>query len=170
MFRHLEKLDPLAALSIDKRNIRRVVRALEVIFMTGHKFSELKNKGTSPYRLIQIGIHWPREDLYKRIDMRIEKMLEDGLVNEVQGLLQKGYTPNLPGMSAIGYNEITHYINGRLTLDEAIMLIKRKTRQYVRRQSNWFKLEDSQISWFSPEVEMVDKMVQKINTLLSINE
>ncbi len=170
LFRYLEKLDPLAALSIDKRNIRRVVRALEVIFMTGHKFSELKIKGTSPYFLIQIGIQWSREDLYRRIDSRIDQMLVDGLVNEVQGLLQKGYTPDLPGMSAIGYNEITHYINGRLTLDEAVMLIKRKTRQYVRRQSNWFKLADPQIFWFSPEVEMVDNMVQKINTLLSINE
>jgi tRNA dimethylallyltransferase len=170
LFRYLEKLDPLAAQSIDKRNIRRVVRALEVIFMTGHKFSELKNKGTSPYHLIQIGIQWPREDLYRRIDKRIDQMLLNGLVSEVQGLLQKGYTLDLPGMSAIGYNEITHYIHGRLTLDEAIMLIKRKTRQYVRRQSNWFKLEDPQIFWFSPEVEMVDQMVQKINTVLSINE
>ena len=65
LFRYLEVLDPIAALSIDKRNIRRVVRALEVIFMTGHKFSELKNKGTSPYHLIQMGIQWPREELYR---------------------------------------------------------------------------------------------------------
>jgi tRNA dimethylallyltransferase len=170
LFRYLEVLDPIAALSIDKRNIRRVIRALEVIFMTGHKFSEQKNKGMSPYRLIQLGIQWPREELYRRIDIRIDQMLTDGLVKEVQGLLQKGYTPDLPGMSAIGYNEITLYINGRLTLDEAVMLIKRKTRQFVRRQSNWFKLEDPQIYWFSPEVKMIDKMVQKINTLLSMNE
>lgn len=170
LFRYLEVLDPIAALSIDKRNIRRVVRALEVIFMTGHKFSELKNKGTSPYHLIQMGILWPREELYRRIDQRIDQMLTDGLVNEVQGLLQKGYTPDLPGMSAIGYNEITLYIYGRLTLNEAVMLIKRKTRQFVRRQSNWFKLEDPQIYWFSPEVNMIDKMVQKINTMLSMNE
>ena len=138
--------------------------------MTGHKFSEQKNKGMSPYHLIQLGIQWPREELYRRIDQRIDQMLTDGLVNEVQGLLQKGYTPDLPGMSAIGYNEITLYINGRLTLNEAVMLIKRKTRQFVRRQSNWFKLEDPQIYWFSPEAGMVDKMVLKINTLLSINE
>ncbi len=170
LFRYLEVLDPIAALSIDKRNIRRVVRALEVIFMTGHRFSELKNKGTSPYHLIQMGIQWPREELYRRIDQRIDQMLTDGLVSEVKGLLQKGYTPDLPGMSAIGYNEITLYINGRLTLNEAVMLIKRKTRQFVRRQSNWFKLEDPQIYWFSPEEGMVDKMVLKINTLLSINE
>jgi tRNA dimethylallyltransferase len=170
LFRYLEVLDPIAALSIDKRNIRRVIRALEVIFMTGHKFSEQKNKGMSPYRLIQLGIQWPREELYRRIDIRIDQMLTDGLVKEVQGLLQKGYTTDLPGMSAIGYNEITLYINGRLTLDEAVMLIKRKTRQFVRRQSNWFKLEDPQIYWFSPEVKMIDKMVQKINTLLSMNE
>jgi tRNA dimethylallyltransferase len=170
LFRYLEVLDPLAALSIDKRNIRRVVRALEVIFMTGHKFSEQKNKGSSPYRSIQIGIQWPREDLYRRIDQRIDQMLIDGLVSEVIGLLQKGYKPDLPGMSTIGYNEITLYINGRLTLTEAVMLIKRKTRQFVRRQSNWFKLEDPQIYWFSPEAEMVDKMVMKINNLLSVNE
>jgi tRNA dimethylallyltransferase len=170
LFRYLEVLDPLAAFTIDKRNIRRVVRALEVIFLTGHKFSDLKNKGSSPYQLIQIGIQWPREELYKRIDQRIDQMLTDGLVSEVQGLLNKGYTPDLPGMSAIGYNEITLYLNGKLTLSEAVMLIKRKTRQFVRRQSNWFKLEDPQIYWFSPESNMVDRMVQKINTLLSINE
>ena len=170
LFRYLEVLDPLAALSIDKRNIRRVVRALEVIFMTGHKFSELKQKGTSPYRMIQIGIQWSREDLYRRIDMRIDKMLASGLINEVRGLVEKGYTPDLPGMSAIGYNEITYYINGRLTLNEAVVLIKRKTRQFVRRQSNWFKLEDPLIYWFSPEAEMVDKMIQKINTIMRIND
>jgi tRNA dimethylallyltransferase len=170
LYRYLEVLDPIAALSIDKRNIRRVIRALEVIFMTGHKFSEQKNKGMSPYLLIQLGIQWPREELYRRIDMRIDQMLTDGLVKEVQGLLQKGYTPDLPGMSAIGYNEITLYINGRLTLDEAVMLIKRKTRQFVRRQSNWFKLEDPQIYWFSSEANMIDKMVQKISTLLRMNE
>jgi|WetSurMetagenome_2_1015567.scaffolds.fasta_scaffold31966_2 tRNA dimethylallyltransferase len=170
LFRYLEVLDPIAAISIDKRNIRRVIRALEVIFMTGHRFSVLKNKGTSPYRSIQMGIQWPREALYRRIDLRIDKMLIDGLVKEVEGLLNKGYTPDLPGMSAIGYNEITLYLLGKLTLDEAVMLIKRKTRQFVRRQSNWFKLEDPQIYWFPPEAKMVDKMVEKINTLLRINE
>jgi tRNA dimethylallyltransferase len=169
LFRYLEVLDPLAALSIDRRNIRRVVRALEVILMTGHKFSDLKNKGTSPYHLIQMGIQWPREAIYRRIDLRIDKMLAEGLVKEVEGLLHKGYTPDLPGMSSIGYNEITLYLNGRLTLNEAVMLIKRKTRQFVRRQSNWFKLEDPQIYWFTPEVNMVDKMVQKINSLLNTN-
>jgi tRNA dimethylallyltransferase len=170
LFRYLEVLDPIAAISIDKRNIRRVIRALEVIFMTGQRFSVLKNKGTSPYRLIQMGIQWPREALYRRIDRRIDKMLTDGLIKEVDGLLNKGYTPDLPGMSAIGYNEITLYLHGKVTLDEAVMLIKRKTRQFVRRQSNWFKLEDPQIYWFSPEAKMVDKMVEKIITLLRINE
>ena len=117
LFRYLQVLDPQAASTIDRRNIRRVVRALEVIYMTGYKFSGQKSKGTSPYKLIQIGLNWPREELYRRIDLRIDKMFADGLVQEVAGLLQKGYTTKLPGMSAIGYNEVALYLAGNINTD-----------------------------------------------------
>jgi tRNA dimethylallyltransferase len=150
LFRYLQLLDPQAADSIDNRNVRRVIRALEVIYMTGRKFSSQKSKGVRPYRTIQIGIEWPREELYRRIDMRIDMMFQMGFVDEVKRLLVKGYTPDLPGMSAIGYNEVVQYLRGLLTFHECVALIKRKTRQYVRRQANWFKPDDSEINWFKP--------------------
>ncbi len=128
--------------------------------MTGNRFSRQKSKGNSPFKLIQIGFNWPREELYRRIDLRIDNMFADGLIQEVAGLLHKGYTTNLPGMSAIGYNEVVLYLAGKLTLEETIMLIKRKTRQFVRRQANWFKRDDPEIHWFDPG-ENVMKSVQK---------
>lgn len=162
LFGYLQVLDPDAAATIDKRNIRRVVRALEVIYLTGKKFSSQKNKGESPYKVIQIGITWSREELYKRIDQRIEDMFKNDFVGEVSDLLRKGYTSNLPGMSAIGYNEVAQYVKGTLTLDEAIMLIKRKTRQFVRRQANWFKPDDPSIHWFRPGDGMLEQMLTLI--------
>ncbi len=160
LFRYLQQLDPQAADSIDNRNVRRVIRALEVIYMTGRKFSSQKSKGVRPYRTIQVGIEWPREELYRRIDMRIDMMLQMGFVDEVKGLLGKGYTPDLPGMSAIGYNEVVLYLRGLLTFPECVALIKRKTRQYVRRQANWFKPDDPEINWFKPsEIEKIDNLM-----------
>jgi tRNA dimethylallyltransferase len=167
LFRYLEILDPEASLSIDKRNIRRVVRALEVIYMTGYRFSKLKSKGNNPYKLIQIGFKWSREELYRRVDLRIDNMFTDGLIQEVAGLLQKGYTTNLPGMSAIGYNEVALYLTGKLTLEETIMLIKRKTRQFVRRQANWFKPDDPEIHWFDPDEDVIDRVLKMIEDELN---
>ena len=168
LFRYLQYLDPQAADSIDSRNIRRVVRALEVILLTGKKFSDQKAKGLTPYRVIQLGIRWNRQDLYQRIDMRIEQMIKDGLVDEVRSLLAKGYTSDLPGMSAIGYNEIADYLNDRCTLEESILLIKRKTRQFIRRQANWFKPDDPDIHWFDPCPEMVGRMVSLIRRMINV--
>lgn len=169
LFRYLQLLDPQAANSIDSRNVRRVVRALEVTFLTGKKFSDQKAKGLTPYRLIQLGIRWKRQELYQRIDMRIEQMIKDGLVDEVRSLLAKGYTVNLPGMSAIGYNEIADYLNDLCTLEESILMIKRKTRQFVRRQANWFKPDDPDIHWFDHCPEMIEKMVMLIRRELNVN-
>jgi tRNA dimethylallyltransferase len=148
LYRRLEVIDPEAASHIDLRNIRRTVRALEVIFHTGKRFSEQRKKGSVPYSIIQIGLTRPRSELYQRIDARIDKMIADGLVQEVSSLLAKGYSQDLPTLSAIGYREITAYLNGKLTLEEAVVLIKRATRQFVRRQANWFKESDPNIFWF----------------------
>jgi tRNA dimethylallyltransferase len=166
LYRYLKFLDPVAAQSIDKRNMRRVVRALEVILLTGRRFSDQKKKSPSQYKIINLGINWSRVDLYQRIDLRVDKMFEHGFINEVKSLLEKGYTSRLPGMSAIGYNEITYYLFGKLTLQETITLIKRKTRQFVRRQSNWFKLDDPNIFWVSPDGQIVDNMIKIIDNEL----
>lgn len=154
----LGRLDPDAAALIDYRNVRRVVRAMEVIFRTGERFSDLRRKQECPYQPIVLGISRPREELYQRIDRRIELMLADGLVAEVSGLLEAGYTPDLPTMSAIGYGEIIQYLQGAISYDEAVALIKRNTRIFVRRQANWFKPDDPRIHWFEADEGMTDAM------------
>jgi tRNA dimethylallyltransferase len=147
----LSVLDPEAASNIDYRNLRRTIRALEVIFLSGKLFSAQRQRGISPYRTIQVGLSIPRPELYTRIDARIDRMLAEGFVTEVESLLSKGYAPDLPTFSAIGYQEIIDYLQGKNTLEEAVMIIKRRTRQFVRRQANWFKEDDPNIRWFNSE-------------------
>ena len=144
-------LDPIAAEKIDYRNVRRTIRALEVIFGSGQRFSEQRKVTESPYSFLILGLNRSRSSLYQRIDQRINQMIRQGLIEEVAGLLEKGYSPALPSMSAIGYREISAYLNHEISLDEAIRLIKQRTRNFVRRQANWFKTNDPQIHWFNLE-------------------
>lgn len=144
----LAYLDPESALKIDARNVRRTIRALEVILTTGRKFSEQRGQGEAPYRLITIGLTRPREELYQRVDERIEAMFSAGFVDEVQSLLERGYAPSLPSMSAIGYRECVSVVQGQLTTEQAKVEMKRATRVFVRRQANWFKESDPDIAWF----------------------
>jgi tRNA dimethylallyltransferase len=146
---HLALLDPASAKSIDPRNLRRTVRALEVIFTTGRKFSEQRGQAESPYRLLTIGLTRSRPELYARIDARIEAMFASGLlVEEVRVLLAQGCSPDLPTMSAIGYRECAAILRNEMTLEEAKVQMRRLTRIFVRRQTNWFKLDDPEIKWF----------------------
>ncbi|HEX7973108.1 MAG TPA: tRNA (adenosine(37)-N6)-dimethylallyltransferase MiaA, partial [Anaerolineales bacterium] len=163
----LASLDPLAAESIDYRNLRRTVRALEVILTTGRRFSELRQRAPSPYRLLILGLNRPRSELYARIDARIQSMLEAGFVGEVQSLLERGYSPDLPTLSAIGYREIIAYLQGDLTLDEAVTQIRRATRVFVRRQANWFKPDDPQIRWFQAGAQPVNEMEETVRDWLA---
>ncbi|HOG61381.1 MAG TPA: tRNA (adenosine(37)-N6)-dimethylallyltransferase MiaA [Flexilinea sp.] len=144
-------LDPIAAEKIDYRNVRRTIRALEVIFGSGQRFSEQRKVTESPYSFLILGLNRSRSSLYQRIDQRIDQMIRQGFIEEVAGLLEKGYSPALPSMSAIGYREISAYLNHEISLDEAIRLIKQRTRNFVRRQANWFKTNDPQIHWFNLE-------------------
>jgi len=162
----LAKLDPGAAAKIDWRNVRRTVRALEVIFRTGQRFSEQRRRGHERYRILIVGLTRPRPELYARIDARIEKMLAAGLVEEVRGLLAQGFSANLPSLSAIGYREIVQHLQGEFPLDEAIRLIKRNTRQFVRRQANWFKADDPDIRWFEAEPEAVEQIVAFLEAII----
>ena len=165
----LTALDPDAAKRIDARNIRRTIRAMEVILLTGKPFSTQKSRGKSRYRLLQLGLTRPRPDLYNRIDSRIDGMLEAGLVDEVRGLLAAGYTPELPSLSAIGYRQIIDYLQGEINLDEAVQLMQRITRQYVRRQANWFKLDDPNIQWFNVNSRVLDELQKTIRAFLTTN-
>lgn len=144
----LEKIDPVAAKKIDPRNVRRTVRALEVILTTGRSFSQQRGQSDSPYDLLTIGLKRPRAELYRRVDERIEAMFEAGFLDEVKGLMEKGYSPELPTMSAIGYRECVKVINGQLSVEQAKVEMRRVTRMFVRRQANWFKEDDPNIHWF----------------------
>jgi tRNA dimethylallyltransferase len=144
-------LDPLAAEKIDWRNQRRTIRALEVILSSGIAFSAQRKRAGQHFELLQVGLHLPRPELYSRIDARVQHMVQAGLVEEVRALLNKGYTPDLPTMSAIGYREIISYLQGEISLDEAVARMKHKTRVLVRRQANWFRQDDASIHWFSAD-------------------
>lgn len=153
----LKASDPFAASKIDPRNVRRTVRALEVILTSGKPFSQQRGQRESLYKLLSIGLNRPREELYQRVDERIETMFEAGLLDEVQGLLEKGYSPELPPMSAIGYRECVQVVNGDLTIEQAKVEMRRATRVFVRRQTNWFKEDDPDIHWFyAGESNLVD--------------
>jgi len=154
----LAALDPAAAESIDPRNLRRTVRALEVVLTTGRKFSEQRGQANSPYRLLTIGLTRPRSELYARIDARIDAMFAAGLLDEVRGLLAKGYSPDLPAMSSIGYRECAAVLEGCMTLEQARVQMRRLTRVFVRRQANWFKADDSRIKWFGATNDAIDNI------------
>jgi tRNA dimethylallyltransferase len=145
-------LDAKAADMIDYRNVRRTVRALEVIMSTGRRFSTQRRKESVPYRYEMIGLMRSRQSLYRRIDERIDQMIAEGFVGEVENLMKSGYGLQHPPMSAIGYKEIAHHLSGEIDLRESVQLIRRRTRQFVRRQANWFKPDDPRIIWFNLDV------------------
>ncbi len=144
----LRQVDPVAAEKIDPRNVRRVVRALEVYLETGRPISELQRRRPPHYRVLQIGLTMERAALYQRIDRRVDRMMERGLVQEVRKLVEQGYGYELPAMSGLGYRQVGCYLRGEISLAEAIRLIKRDTRRFVRQQYNWFRLDDKGIHWF----------------------
>jgi tRNA dimethylallyltransferase len=154
----LATIDPQAAERILPGNLRRTIRALEVIFHTGQRFSTQRHHSASPYSLLQIGLIRPREELYARVDARIQAMLDAGFLDEVRGLLDRGYSAALPTMSAIGYGEMIAYLGGEMSLDEAIAQMKRLTRRFVRRQANWFRENDPEIRWFQAGVASVGEI------------
>jgi tRNA dimethylallyltransferase len=160
LYERLRALDPDAAARIDPHNVRRTIRALEVCLTTGKKFSDLGQTLPPPYLITQIGLTLPRPQLYARIDARVERMMADGLVAEVEALVAQGYGWELPSMSGLGYREIGEYLRGEVSLGEAVANIKRNTRDFVRRQYAWFRLKDEHIHWF--EDAEVEKVVEFI--------
>lgn len=144
----LTQVDPDAACAIDYRNVRRVIRALEVYLVSGHPISILQEKKPPPYRILQIGLTRPRESLYNRIDARIDRMMAAGLLDEVKALCEAGYGWELPSMSSLGYAQFAPHLRGEVSLDESVASIKRETRRFIRHQYNWFSLADPAITWF----------------------
>ena len=146
LYNKLKEIDPTAAEQIDPRNVRRVIRALEV-GLQGTPFSQLQVK--KPFvDFIIIGLTTERADLYRRIDARVDSMIEKGLVAEVESLIDRGYGLDLPSMSGLGYKQIGMYLQEKTDLPTAIQQIKFDTHSFARHQYNWFRLKDKRINWF----------------------
>ena len=168
----LVKMDPASAKKIDLKNSRRVLRALEVFMATGKSFFAQRTKSKPLYRALQIGIDVPREELIKRINTRVDKQINEGLVEETRGLAAEparnalrsnagGYKWSLPSMSGIGYKQMGFYLRGEMTLEAAIEILKRDTRRYAKRQSTWFK-RDKKIVWIkNTNLALAEKLVKK---------
>jgi tRNA dimethylallyltransferase len=163
----LRVADPAAAARIDYRNVRRVVRALEVYLLTGTPISVLQRKSPPPYRILQVGLTRPRSELYARIDARVEQMIAAGLENEVRALLQAGYTWECPALSGLGYAQWQPYLAGEITLEQVIQAIQHETRAYARRQYTWFRGHDSGICWFDLSVTSPETVIETIRHWLS---
>lgn len=148
LYRELQDIDPVAAAKINPSNIRRIVRALEIYHTTGQHPSQLQRKEAPGFSILVIGLTRERSELYRKIDWRVDKMIQRGLVEEVEQLLKKSYSPSLPSMSGIGYKQIGQFLRGEMTLPEAIDKIKYETHRLARHQYAWFRLSDSRIRWF----------------------
>ena len=164
LFERLEKLDPAAALAIDKANSRRVIRALEVIKITGKPFTaNLPREESSRYPFAQqFGLVMDRDTLSERISTRVDRMWEQGLVEEAQGLLQAGIMQGTTAQRALGYAQVIAQIEGKVSQDEAQEETKRATRQYARRQETWFSRDD-RITWISPVQNALQSILESIN-------
>jgi len=157
----LKLLDPEHYRVVDLRNPKRMLKAIEVSLITGKSYSSLltgRNKKRD-FRIIKAGISLNREELYERINRRVDRMIEDGLVEEVQRYYE---FRNLNALNTVGYKELFSYIDGEISLEKAIELIKRNTRHYARRQLTWFR-RDKDIKWFSPDEpdEIISYIVKK---------
>jgi tRNA dimethylallyltransferase len=149
LHRELARVDPQAAAGIDPRNVRRVIRALEVYQATGRPISFWQEKAPPGWDTLILGLTCPREELYRRIDIRVDGMMEVGLVGEVRGLLAMGYSRELPSMSGIGYREVGQHLAGDLDLPTAVARIKTATHRLARQQGTWFRRDDPRIRWLA---------------------
>ncbi len=165
----LEEVDPATAQQIDPANVRRVARALEVYELTGTPLSEQRRARPPGYRILRLGLHLSRPELYARIDQRIDQMLERGLVDEVQALLDRGIGMDHPPMSGIGYRQIGEVLRGERTLEEAVAEMRRLTRQFVRRQANWFKADDPRIEWNEVSEGLTGRLIDRIRSWLEVD-
>jgi len=161
LFQKLKLVDPAAAQSIDPRNIRRVIRALEVNKLSEKSFSQLQQKQPPPFQTLIIGLTADRKVLYSRADERVDNMIKQGFVEEVDALVKMGYTLDLPALSSIGYREIGQYLQGGTTLDEALYKIKTGTHRFIRHQYAWFRLKDERIKWFDVD-HIPDRDIEQI--------
>ena len=159
----LETLDPEYYEFVDKKNTRRVVHGLEICLQTGKTYTSFRKQQTKerPFRIIKIGLNRPREELYERINRRVDEMMAEGLLDEVKRLLPYRHENAL---NTVGYKELFAYLDGTYSLEEAVERIKGNTRRYARKQLTWFK-RDETMTWFHPDDE--EAIIRFIQTLTS---
>ena len=164
----LAAVDPTTAQRLHPNDVKRVIRALEIYESTGCKMSDYQLRAEqSPYQLLMIGLTMERETLYQRINERVDKMIEAGLVEEVRRLLDQGYDPSLTSMQGLGYKELVPYLYGEITLEKAIQDIKQRTRHFAKRQLSWFR-RMKEIQWFDvTEPERRQEAEQTIKQILA---
>jgi tRNA dimethylallyltransferase len=152
LYAKLQKVDPKAAENIHPNNKKRIIRALEVFELTGKPFSTLQKKQETGNRKLAtgiIGLNLPREELYKRIEERVDQMINKGLIDEVKGLIEKGYSKDLTSFQALGYKEVCEYLDGKWDKAKMIDELKKRTRHFARRQMTWFR-RFKDIKWLNP--------------------
>ena len=163
LYLELQKVDPELAQQLSENDSQRILRGLEVFQMSGEKLSSLQKETETPapFPYVQIGLNMNRAVLYQRINKRVEKMFEQGMIKEVEELMEKGYTQT-NAMNAVGYKEVMQYLNKEITNQEMVELIQRNTRRYAKRQFTWFR-KDENINWFNlPDDDVVLKIIDKI--------
>jgi len=169
LYEELKKIDPESAQKIHPNNLKRIIRALEVYYLTGKPISQLQKevKPEINFNAVQIGLKWDRKKLYKRIEERVNEMLNKGLIDEVKNLRALGYDKNLNSLQTVGYKEVFNYLDGLITYDEMVYLIKRNSRRYAKRQLIWFR-QDKRIIWVDVDEntdlnELADKVIEIFN-------
>lgn len=160
----LSEFDEVSAKRLHPNNVRRIVRAIEFYRLTGmpiSKHQEITKQRESRYDSLIFALDWNRQVLYNRIDKRVDIMMNDGLIDEVQDLKEKGYTKELSSMKGIGYKEVFDYLDSVYTYDELLEVMKRESRRYAKRQLTWFR-RDERIHWISPEDEPIQIIIDAI--------
>jgi tRNA dimethylallyltransferase len=167
-YEKLKNIDPEYARRISENDERRIIRAIEVFEKTGRKFSEFQNKWKdreSIYECIFIGLSADRKQLYENIEIRVDKMINEGLISEVKNLIDSGYKDCFSLQQAIGYKELIKYFEGKLSIEDAIKEIKKNTRHLAKKQFTWFKA-DGRINWIT--VDNYDNIYNLVNEILNI--
>jgi len=160
LYERLKKVDPKTAERLHYNDTKRIIRALEVYEVTGRPMSELESKGNRlPYQVRLIGLNMDRGALYKKIEERVDKMLDKGLMDEVKGLLEKGYDKHLPSMQALGYKETIDHLKGKYDHKTYVELLKKNTRNFAKRQMTWFR-RFRDVQWFDVEKLSISNILE----------
>jgi tRNA dimethylallyltransferase len=166
LYQELQKIDSLAATKINPANIRRIIRALEIYRATGCPPSQFWQKKPPVFPILIIGLTSDRKKLYDAIDSRVDRMIENGLVDETRNLIESGYGLDLPSMSGIGYRQTGMFLKGEVSLDEATAQTKYATHNFARHQYAWFHLNDDRIKWFNIQDDIKSGIMNLLETFV----